>query len=47
MDTVPFYIGVKYLGRYLHIDPTIESGADAEAVGTAGPSGAKRPGSGP
>ena len=21
IDTVPFYIGVKYLSRYLHLDP--------------------------
>ncbi|MHC4065812.1 MAG: queuosine precursor transporter, partial [Planctomycetota bacterium] len=29
VDTVPFYIGVKYLGAYLHIDPTREHDADA------------------
>ncbi|HKK63591.1 MAG TPA: hypothetical protein VJ951_13590, partial [Bacteroidales bacterium] len=21
LDTIPFYIGVKYLSRYLHLDP--------------------------
>jgi uncharacterized PurR-regulated membrane protein YhhQ (DUF165 family) len=30
LDTIPFYIGVKYLSRYLRIDPTREHGADAE-----------------
>lgn len=24
LDTLPFYIGVKYLSRYLHLDPTKE-----------------------
>jgi hypothetical protein len=24
VDTLPFYIGVKYLSRYLHIDPSAE-----------------------
>ena len=24
IDTLPFYIGVKYLGRYLHLDPNKE-----------------------
>ncbi|HUU85556.1 MAG TPA: queuosine precursor transporter [Phycisphaerae bacterium] len=47
LDTVPFYIGVKYLGRYLQIDPTTEHDADTEPVGTSGPSPAKRPASGP
>ncbi|MCH7812699.1 MAG: queuosine precursor transporter [Planctomycetes bacterium] len=28
-DTVPFYIGVRYLGRYLRIDPTANTGAGA------------------
>ncbi len=27
LDTIPFYIGVKYLGRYLRIDPTQEHDA--------------------
>lgn len=30
LDTIPFYIGVKYLSRYLRIDPTREHDADAE-----------------
>jgi uncharacterized integral membrane protein (TIGR00697 family) len=29
VDTVPFYIGVKYLGAYLRIDPRREHDADA------------------
>ncbi len=32
VDTIPFYIGVRYLSRYLRIDPTIEHRADVEAV---------------
>lgn len=28
LDTVPFYIGVKYLSRYLQIDPTREGAAE-------------------
>ncbi|RJP36516.1 MAG: VUT family protein [Phycisphaerales bacterium] len=31
LDTIPFYLGVKWLGRYLQIDPTLEHDADAEA----------------
>lgn len=31
-DTIPFYIGVHYLSRYLQIDPTREHEADAEAA---------------
>jgi len=31
VDTIPFYIGVRYLGRYLHIDPAREHGFDTEA----------------
>ena len=31
LDTIPFYIGVKFLSRYLQIDPTIEHHADREA----------------
>ena len=30
LDTIPFYIGVKYLSRYLQIDPSQEHGAGAE-----------------
>jgi uncharacterized PurR-regulated membrane protein YhhQ (DUF165 family) len=30
LDTIPFYVGVKLLGRYLKIDPTREHDADAE-----------------
>ena len=29
-DTIPFYIGVHYLGRYLRIDPTREHRVDVE-----------------
>ena len=29
-DTIPFYIGVHYLGRYLRLDPTREHTADEE-----------------
>ncbi len=32
LDTIPFYIGVKFLSRYLQIDPTIEHHADREAL---------------
>ncbi len=31
-DTIPFYIGVRFLSRYLQIDPTIEHHADREAL---------------
>ena len=30
IDTIPFYFGVRWLGRYLEIDPLLEHGADAE-----------------
>ena len=30
VDTIPFYIGVHYLSRYLQIDPRIEHRADVE-----------------
>jgi len=30
LDTIPFYIGVRHLGRYLQIDPAREHHADAE-----------------
>ncbi|MCH8314332.1 MAG: queuosine precursor transporter [Planctomycetes bacterium] len=32
LDTIPLYIGVKFLSRYLQIDPTIEHHADREAL---------------
>jgi len=32
LDTVPFYLGVGFLSRYLRIDPTQEHRRDAEAV---------------
>ncbi|MBN1513990.1 MAG: queuosine precursor transporter [Phycisphaerae bacterium] len=32
-DTVPFYAGVRLLGRYLQIDPTQEHQIDAEETG--------------
>ncbi len=32
VDTVPFYIGVRLLGRYLQIDPTREHDRDREVV---------------
>ena len=32
VDTVPFYMGVKYLGNYLQIDPRAEHEADAEEI---------------
>ena len=32
LDTLPFYIGVRWLGDYLQIDPTLEHEADAEQV---------------
>jgi uncharacterized integral membrane protein (TIGR00697 family) len=30
VDTIPFYIGVHYLSRYLEIDPNVEHEADVE-----------------
>ena len=30
LDTIPFYLGVHYLGRWLQIDPTAEHDADRE-----------------
>jgi uncharacterized integral membrane protein (TIGR00697 family) len=30
LDTIPFYLGVGFLSRYLQIDPTAEHDADAE-----------------
>jgi len=32
LDTIPFYIGVHYLGRYLRIDPHQEHDADYEGI---------------
>ncbi len=32
LDTIPFYIGVKYLSRYLQIDPTQEHDAASAAT---------------
>jgi hypothetical protein len=32
LDTLPFYIGVRWLSDYLEIDPTLEHEADAESV---------------
>lgn len=32
LDTVPFYIGVGVLSRYLRIDPALEHSADAEEL---------------
>jgi uncharacterized integral membrane protein (TIGR00697 family) len=32
VDTIPFYIGVRYLSRYLQIDPTREHDADEAAT---------------
>ena len=34
-DTLPIYIAVHYLSRYLRIDPWTEGGGDAERVGVA------------
>ncbi len=36
-DTVPFYVAVRYLGRYLEIDPMIEHEVDEEGLGVRGP----------
>jgi len=33
LDTLPFYLGVRWLSGYLEIDPTLEHEADAEQVG--------------
>ena len=33
LDTIPFYLGVRYLGRYLALDPMLEHSADAEQLG--------------
>ena len=32
LDTIPFYLGVGLLARYLDIDPTLEHEADREEV---------------
>ena len=34
-DTIPFYIGVHYLSRFLQIDPSAEHDRDTEAIRTA------------
>jgi uncharacterized PurR-regulated membrane protein YhhQ (DUF165 family) len=33
IDTLPFYLGVRWLGEYLEIDPALEHEADAEQIG--------------
>ncbi len=35
LDTIPFYIGVHYLSRYLRIDPYVEHVADIEEASSA------------
>jgi uncharacterized integral membrane protein (TIGR00697 family) len=40
VDTIPFYLGVKGLSRYLAIDPTAEHGAELEVVGVDDGTGA-------
>lgn len=37
LDTVPFYLGVRVLARYLEIDPHLEHRADAEELVLDGP----------
>jgi hypothetical protein len=32
LDTVPFYLGVRFLSRYLELDPMREHSADAEQL---------------
>lgn len=32
LDTIPFYVGVKLLGKYLYIDPNAEHNADVEEL---------------
>jgi len=32
LDTIPFYLGVRWLSRYLHIDPHLEHQADIEEL---------------
>jgi len=32
LDTIPFYLGVRWLAGYLEIDPTLEHEADAEQL---------------
>ena len=36
VDTLPFYVAVRYLSRYLHINPRHEHEADAEEVDSGG-----------
>ena len=33
VDTIPFYLGVHWLSRYLQIDPRLEHAADREQSG--------------
>jgi uncharacterized integral membrane protein (TIGR00697 family) len=33
LDTLPFYLGVRWLSEYLEIDPALEHEADAEQIG--------------
>jgi uncharacterized integral membrane protein (TIGR00697 family) len=39
VDTVPFYLGVRLLGRYLQMDPLVEHEADPEAGSLDEPGG--------
>jgi uncharacterized integral membrane protein (TIGR00697 family) len=39
LDTLPFYVGVRYLSRYLDIDPLAEHVRDEEAVRDEGDGG--------
>lgn len=42
-DTLPFYLGVRWLSRYLRIDPTREHQADVEESRLAGQQGVRGP----
>jgi hypothetical protein len=42
LDTIPFYLAVHYLGRYLGIDPHREHTADAEEIVLAMPVAGER-----
>jgi len=42
LDTIPFYVGVHYLGRYLRIDPASEHRADEEEILLVIPLGSER-----
>jgi uncharacterized PurR-regulated membrane protein YhhQ (DUF165 family) len=37
-DTLPFYLGVRWLSRYLEIDPTVEHGQESQRSTRASPS---------